>query len=245
MANIPSLPEEKILGWDSAFCFPWLNPPNANHNYGCNFFIQYKLSELCKCRRSNQWDSWRSPYFRFMIPHNKRRNGINSLCFDQYKVLKKLSEDYLVYYVTCETIERSELFQWSEAGELLRHSPTLSVSDINNQDQHIFATYSADSNNMQNDFFILHSNSEKVKKQDMMILLKELLECKKVKIEFTIKNLSNLIIDFEKKNTLNSFQKQFNKLNSIDGRGEHFWTSWLISKYLKIYYDLYWRVVFY
>jgi hypothetical protein len=180
-----------------------------------------------------------------MIPHNKRRNGINSLCFDQYKVLKKLSEDYLVYYVTCETIERSELFQWSEAGELLRHSPTLSVSDINNQDQHIFATYSADSNNMQNDFFILHSNSEKVKKQDMMILLKELLECKKVKIEFTIKNLSNLIIDFEKKNTLNSFQKQFNKLNSIDGRGEHFWTSWLISKYLKIYYDLYWRVVFY
>jgi len=71
---VPSLNEEKNLGWDSGFIIGTSSP--APNQKGCNFFVQYKLGTLIEGPRGAQYINWYEPYFRLQIPHTKR-NGKN------------------------------------------------------------------------------------------------------------------------------------------------------------------------
>lgn len=66
---IVSLLEEFFLGWDTGFYFPWLGPPPHPDHRGCNFFIQYKLSELIEGPRGREYSLWHCPYLRFHISY--------------------------------------------------------------------------------------------------------------------------------------------------------------------------------
>jgi hypothetical protein len=81
--NIVNLIQENSLGWDTAFYFLWLTaPPNPIHR-GCNFFIQYKLSNLIEGHRAKEWIYWRKPYLRFKIPY-PTKDKITKISIDDY-----------------------------------------------------------------------------------------------------------------------------------------------------------------
>lgn len=55
---IPTLPEEKYLGWDSGFNIPGLKLPDPLQK-NCNLFLQYKLSKIVIGSQGGQRHYWR------------------------------------------------------------------------------------------------------------------------------------------------------------------------------------------
>lgn len=67
---IPSLRAEFLFGWDNGFYLTKTSKGQSNQE-GCNFFIQYKLSDQLTKSNASQWSYWNERHFRFKIPHNK------------------------------------------------------------------------------------------------------------------------------------------------------------------------------
>ena len=130
--TIVSLVKEYKLWWDTAFNFPWLLVPKNPDHKGCNFFIQYKLSELIEGHRGKEWSYWNMPYLRFQIPYSTKDN--NNLSFDdyhQFDCLKDLAnQDYYVFYATNHVVKDNELFNIAATQHLLDEIPFLDVSKI-------------------------------------------------------------------------------------------------------------------
>lgn len=153
---IPSLVEEKELGWDSGFIISGGSTP-APDQKGCNFFIQYKLSDLLEGPRGGQYQYWNAPYFRFRIPHSRRDGGWYYKDYHQYHRLKALSNrHYLVLYVANSVMVVQDLLQHSVHG-LDAITSAVNIADINTT--HEFITYTATSNHV-----MLHSEPVKAPK---------------------------------------------------------------------------------
>ena len=162
-ANVPSLFDEYELGWDSAFYFSWLPHLPLSDHEGCNYFIQYKLSQLLTSRGAKEWKTWEDEYYRFKIPHSKRNYSTKKFEDDyhQWEALKKLSENnYPTFYVTNSTLEKDALIKASKSGTLLDITPALDVRNIINQ--HKYVTFTNISSN-----FFMHSEIENVKKSSI------------------------------------------------------------------------------
>jgi hypothetical protein len=157
--HVPSLFDEFDLGWDSAFYFPWLHHPPENDHYGCNFFIQYKLSVQLTSAGAKQWGFWNAEYFRFKIPHSTR--DANGTFIDDYHQWDRLNEladnDYPTFYATNSTLSKDELISESNAGTLLNTIPMLDVRSV--ASQHKLVTFTPSSA-----YFLMHSEKEKIKK---------------------------------------------------------------------------------
>lgn len=130
--SIVSLVKEHDLGWDTAFYFPWLStPPHPDHQ-GCNFFIQYKLSELVG-PGGGEYSDWGCPYMRFLIPHSvkSQATGLYEKDYTQFDNLKELADGgYSTYYATNHTVRSQELFSFSASQRLLDETPFLGISDV-------------------------------------------------------------------------------------------------------------------
>lgn len=152
-AVVPSLVAENVLGWDTAFYFPWLaQQPNSDHE-GCNIFFQYKLSNEMTSPGAREWEHWNCPYLRFKIPH-RSQDPVSLHYIDDYHQwvqLKKLSDDgYPTFYSTNPMLEKSELHSYYKSGTLLDNIPLLDVNSITSQHKHVTFTPSSTE-------FILHS----------------------------------------------------------------------------------------
>jgi hypothetical protein len=156
---VPSLPEEELLGWDSAFFFPGLAPsPNPQH-HGCNFFLQYKISVVIEGHRGKQYSNWRQPYYRFQIPHMRKNGNGYVLDFHQLHALQSLAQTrYDAYYATNQVTSRHDLFALAENRTLLDNTPFLSVADVTLD--HNYVTFTPSSQH-----FLLHSKAEECRKQ--------------------------------------------------------------------------------
>jgi hypothetical protein len=164
LAVVLTLPEEAILGWDSAFYLPWLaNAPSQVHR-GCNFFIQYKLSVLYEGISATQYDCWDEPYFRFKIPHTMKSGKRYVSDYHQFEALRKLANaHYPVFYATNHVLLREELFQLAADRRLLDEIPLLDVAPL--RKHHRFVTFTEASHH-----FLLHSDPKKFGKANAEIV---------------------------------------------------------------------------
>lgn len=154
-AHILSLPDEFLYGWDTAFYLDWLpHPPLPDHD-GCNFFVQYKLSNQYTSPGAGEWSYWKQEYFRFKIPHNaKDTAGKYVDDYHQWDRLKALaSKGYPTYYATNATLDKSVLMTAYKAGVLLNDVPLLDVRSVKGVHKHV--TFTPTSGN-----FKLHSEVE-------------------------------------------------------------------------------------
>jgi hypothetical protein len=155
-AHILSLTDEFIYGWDTAFYLDWLPHPPLPDHAGCNFFVQYKLSNQYTSPGAGQWSHWKQEYFRYKIPHNtKDAQGKYVDDYHQWNRLKGLaSKGYPTYYATNATLDKSALMTAYEAGVLLNDIPLLDVRSVNGMHKHVTFTPTSG-------IFKLHSELEK------------------------------------------------------------------------------------
>jgi len=156
-AHILSLPDEFLYGWDTAFYLDWLpHSPNPDHA-GCNFFVQYKLSNQYTSPGAGEWNFWKQEYFRYKIPHNaKDVTGKYVDDYHQWDRLKALAnKGYPTYYATNSTLDKSALTTAYEAGVLLNDVPLLDVRVVKGLHKHV--TFTPTSGN-----FKLHSEFEEL-----------------------------------------------------------------------------------
>ncbi|MBU2805804.1 hypothetical protein ACQUQQ_00810 [Acidithiobacillus ferrooxidans] len=154
-AHILSLPDEFLYGWDTAFYLDWFPHPPLPDHAGCNFFVQYKLSNQYTSPGAGEWIEWKQEYFRFKIPHNaKDAAGKHVDDYHQWDRLKALaSKGYPTYYATNATLDKSVLMTAYEAGVLLNKVPLLDVRSVKGVHKHVTFTPTSDN-------FKLHSDLE-------------------------------------------------------------------------------------
>lgn len=140
--HVMSLFDEFGLGWDTAFHLGWLPYiPEPDHE-GCNFFLQYKLSNQLTSAGAKEWSHWGEEYFRFKIPHRTR--DATGKYFDDYHQWDRLKElaakSYPTYYATNATLSKDVLIAAMNAGTLLDNIPLLDVRTIANKHKHVTFT---------------------------------------------------------------------------------------------------------
>lgn len=140
---VPSLPAEFSLGWDTAFDLGWLLhrlPPRLHYRHkGCNFFLQYKLSNLTDGpTRSKEWSVWNNSYFRFRIPHRKKCGNRYNNDFHQWERLKEIANAGIrACYATNTMVEEFELRSLYENDALLARIALLDVATIKRKHVHV------------------------------------------------------------------------------------------------------------
>lgn len=151
--------------------------------------------------------------------------------YNQFECLSRLADvGYLVYYATNSTIYASELEGWSSSFTILNRTPFLDVSRLNRR--HEFVTFTRDSS-----FFLLFSEPIKITRFSFDQILLQIQEGRKTDFSKDIKTLRQFIINFEQSFDQTYFRNEmarFDELNLEEGR------LWLISKYLLLYFNLYW-----
>ncbi|MEC5344657.1 hypothetical protein ABRZ24_18860 [Brenneria populi] len=187
--HVPSLFYEKELGWDSALYLPWLESyaPHEKHE-GCNFFIQYKLSELLTTTSAREWGCWGGKYFRFCIPHftiGEKEKYIDD--YHQWDCLKKLADDgYPTYYATNSTLNKNELIKSYNSGKLIHETPFLDVRKIHMKHKHV--TFTKDSS-----YFKLHSEIEQTERARLETEIKMAMDDTTYSLTEFISGLSHLL----------------------------------------------------
>lgn len=171
-AHVPSLFDERDLGWDTGFYFHWIENsmcfPNPDQQ-GCNFFIQYKLSGLLTSSGAKEWPYWGEEYFRFKIPHVKK-NSLGKYIDDyhQWDSLRGLADQgYPTFYATNSTLSKEELIEAYNSQMLVHEIPLLDVRSINNLHKHV--TFTSNSRE-----FKLHSEIEAIEKTNFGVMVEEL-----------------------------------------------------------------------
>lgn len=168
-AFVQSLPEEFILGWDTAFYLPWIGHAPLPDHEGCNFFIQYKLSGQLTSQTANEWSNWNCDYYRFTIPHNTKNSaGKYVKDFNQWDRLKALAcLGYPTYYATNSFLLRDVLHGFERAGTLPDQIPFLDVRLAPNGHHHVTFTETST-------HFFLHSKKEEQEKHSFSIISEQL-----------------------------------------------------------------------
>lgn len=238
--TIISLIEEYGLGWDTGFYFPWLDmTPNPDHR-GCNFFIQYKLSNLIKGHSAHEWKDWNHPYLRFQIPYSTKDKKNNKSIDDyhQFDRLKELTDNgYFVYYATNHVIYDSDLFRIATNKNLINEIPFLDVSRINAH--HKKVTFDEKCSH-----FLLHSEPEKIETIKWNNILENLTESKKTLLFEDINFLEKFIIDLEERLLGEVVGGYLDEIHKYDHRDEEFnivlIKQLIISKYLRKYLGIFW-----
>lgn len=237
---IVNLIQEYELSWDTAFYFPWLLvPPNPKHRH-CNFFIQYKISELIEGHNSKEWNNWRSPYLRFQIPYSIK-DKINNHMFDdyhQFEGLKKLAnQGYYAFYATNHVVYNDELLNIATNQQLLDEIPFLDVSKITGR--HKKVTFDQNCTH-----FFLHSELVEIEIGRWSNIFNKIKESNKTSFFEDIKILKNYLIEFEN-NVMNTdeggFSSEISRIEDIeDNNIKIVIEALIISNYLMRYLNIYW-----
>lgn len=154
---------EDLWGWDTGFFFPWMGAGHPKQR-GCNFFIQYKLSNIYETPGAYGWDSWRQAFFRFNLGY--RRN--QTWNFAQRDHLINLADSgYTVVYITNHVLELSDLADLVSREQLCSTLPVLRVNNGFNRHERVsFASGSP--------HFHLHSEEEKYQRNTIKTAIEEI-----------------------------------------------------------------------
>lgn len=224
---IPSLPAEFLLGWDTAFKFDWIAHRRLPTRFlrrhkGCNFFLQYKLSDFAEIKnRSKEWAAWNNPYYRFRIPHRKVHGTRYRNDFHQWDRLKEIAcLGVPTFYATNTMSTEDELKSLFESGTLLSRIALLDIASINKK--HIYASFSSSSNS-----FLLHSDPEEARLLTFSSLLDDLNDARSRSFEEGVEELTaiarNLSAEDGPSDTggivkqLNDFQERYLSFIGQDG----------------------------
>jgi hypothetical protein len=225
--------QEHVLGFDAGFPVPWLDHYNGSAYSGCNLFIQFKLSKLLTRGNAREWNYWNQPYFRFKIPFMSRNVLLDE--YHQFNCLTQLADiGYLVYYATNSTIHASELEEWDSTFAILNRTPFLDVSHLNRR--HQFVTFTEDSS-----FFLLFSKPVEINRFSFEQILLQIQEGRKTDFAGDIRTLKDIIINFEQSFNQTYFRDEMARFDELNLEEGGLWFKlWLISKYLLLYFNLYW-----
>jgi hypothetical protein len=158
-----SLIRENDLGWDTGFNIPWFGR-NIDDQYGCNFFIQYKLSNIYSTRGAYGWDAWQRSFYRFNLGYQRNREWD----FSQRNHLIDLANaGFSVVYITNHVLRFNDLASIAVREGLCSDLPVLIVDDELSQHQKVSFT----SNSRQ---FALHSDEKHNKKVNVNSTLFEI-----------------------------------------------------------------------
>lgn len=231
--------EEALLGWDTGYYFPWLKrPPHFNHK-GCNFFIQFKISELIEGRKGREYKQWQCPYMRFHLYYLTKDPEQDRYVYDfsQFNILKNLSaENYPVYYSTNHILSHTELLGLANTITLLNVIPFLDITNIGSN--HRSVTFTQNSPH-----FILYSEPEEIKITKWDQLLNTVKAGKSTDLTDDTKILSEFILRYEYDKKIDDtygILAEMEKAKTLPAEILILAKAHVISKYLKRYFDLYW-----
>jgi len=237
---IINLLEEFVKGWDTGYYFPWLLlPPHPEHR-GCNFFIQYKLSNLIEGHRAKEWIYWKEPYFRFQIPYfTKKKNNNKYYYYDynQFDHLKNLTnQGYYAYYVTNHVVYDCKLFWIAKNQHLLNEIPFLDISTID--EYHKKVTFTRNSS-----YFYLHSEFLEIRMLSWERIKSIIKESKGTLLSDDIKFMKEFIVGLEEKLYIfykGGFREEIMKITERPMPEKMIAELLIILKYLKRYLNIHW-----
>ena len=153
---VPQFYEDQ-WGWDTGLFLPWFGRGLQNQK-GCNFFIQYKLSNKYDTSSALGWESWEAPFYKFNLGYRRKRRWD----FVQRNHLIELSENgFITIYVTNNVVDFSELTRIAVHGELCSELPVLQVTDVLKRHKTVTFTEHADQ-------FCLHSEIERAERSSVI-----------------------------------------------------------------------------
>ncbi len=236
---VVSLREEFFWGWDTGFYFPWLGPlPHPDHR-GCNFSIQYKLSELVEGHRGREYALWNRPYLRFHISYNTKDQATGKYIYDrtQFYNLKNLADQgYFVYYSANHIVRNQELLQLATSNILLNEIPFLDVSMISNN--HDKVTFTRESS-----YFFLHSKPKKITVTKWEQIYSIAKEKEGTRLSEDTKLLGDFILKLEKKLDVpekSGFSADMEKISDLHRDIRVISKAVIVARYFKKYLDLHW-----
>lgn len=237
--TIVSLIKEYDLGWDTAFYFPWLlQTPHPKHR-GCNFFIQYKLSELVEGARGNEYSSWGCPYLRFKIPHLTKDETTGKYFYDynQFDRLKELADaKYYTYYATNHLVYDHQLFRLADSQQLLDEIPFLDVSLIT--DYHPKVTFTE-----RGSFFLLHSEVKKIDIVRWENIFPSIRKTEGTALSEDVEYINEFLIRAEKRLEFSDnmgFLREKAKIAQVEPTVRPIAEALIAAKYLRLFLNIYW-----
>jgi|APCry1669188910_1035180.scaffolds.fasta_scaffold13259_2 hypothetical protein len=238
--RVPSLVEENNLGWDSAAYLPWAPELPSDSDHGCNFFLQYKLSNELNSPGAKEWHEWLKPYFRFRIPHRSKDD--DGKLFDDYQQWERLKaladKGYPTYYATNATLKVSVLMKAYENGEMLKLVPLLDVRGVRQKHKHVTFTDIAKN-------FSMHSEREEAQRMGFNDLLEKLIGSEKVTLKVAVDKLILTLkaMSGDDENWINGLQKLESFFEQNPGRPVPYWLRHsLIASFIHVHsgVNLYW-----
>jgi len=242
-AKIVSLIDEYGLGWDTAYYFPWLLTPKSSNQKGCNFFIQYKLSEKLE-NRGGQYSYWNCPYLRFHIPHHSK-DETSGRYFDdyhQFDSMKTLSnQGFSAYYTTNHIVYADELFKLATNRNLMKTIPFLDVSEI--QGHHSKVSFSPNSN-----YFLLHSDSFQINLFSWDGITERIREGQKTDLNYDVTILHETILNLVHQHLIpelvfTRLNRDENISDGMIGENHVVLKALRIANILRNYVNIYWYKV--
>ena len=240
--TVVNLIEEYNLGWDTAFYFPWLlKTPHPKHR-GCNFFIQYKLSELVEGSRGNEYSSWGCSYLRFKIPYLTKNETTGKYIYDynQFDRLKELADEgYYTYYATNHILFDYQLFRLADSQQLLDEIPFLDVSSIIGY--HPKVTFTERSL-----YFLLHSDAKKIDIVRWEQIFASVRKIKGTALSEDVKYINEFLIRAEEKLEFSKergFLYEKAKISQVTQPLRPVAEALIAAKYLRLYLNVDWYKV--
>ena len=220
---------ESLLGWDTAFWFPWLGVPHTDPDQmGCNFFIQYKLSDRHESRYAKGWKHWQQPFLRFHLGYRRRQRWD----YSQRNALERLSSSgFRVVYVTNHVLDSTDLFNLATADRLCTELPVLRV--VPGLTRHGYVTFVPTGAN-----FILHSKKEPVEVTHLKPLINSL-EPSTLTEDFP--KLVKVIKSFEEEAGIreNGYTAALQRLPEVRAEDKGV-QAMLLGIFLRRYFDVFW-----
>jgi len=237
--TVVSLIEEYDLGWDTAFYFPWLlETPHPKHR-GCNFFIQYKLSELVEGARGSEYSSWGCSYLRFKIPHQTKNGTTGKYFYDynQFNHLKELADArYHTYYATNHIVYDHQIFRLADSQQLLDDIPFLDVSLITGH--HPKVTFTEHGS-----YFLLHSEANKIDIVRWENIFHSVRKTKGTALSEDVEYINELLIRAEERlgfSKVGGFLREKAKIAQVTESLRPIAEALIAAKYLRLYLNVYW-----
>jgi len=236
--RLPSTVQEALLGWDSAFFFPWVPLPPHPHQLGCNFFIQYKLAERIASPRGREYRSWKAPYLRFRIPYDsKDDHGTYFIDYSQFDLVKDISEGgYPTYYVTNPVTDYGNLSALADSQNLRSEAPFFSVGEI--PGHHEILSFTRTSTHG-----LLHSEPKRLASQRADEVLSRVRETSRQRPGDLVPRLSRMVMAARERvrfKELPDLEQELQQLSEVPENLRLLASALVTRQYLRKYWDVQW-----
>ena len=158
--------KERRWGWDAGYFLPHFSAPDPSQ-LGCNFFIQFKLSNEYGGGKLTHpaigWEDWKEPFLRFdLFEWYKRSRSLHQ----RDSLVRLANGGFQLVYLTNHVLEYVQLVDLAQHNLLQSTLPVLRVDA--NLLQHERVSFTKSSNH-----FRLHSDAEKTLRETLEQVISE------------------------------------------------------------------------